>query len=81
MLYCGKDFVMDCFPRLKVCKASFINSYKRIATLDKEGKLCHAIQNCKIVVDPVNKIISIESIKNICRFDELFADYGDLFVI
>ena len=81
MLYCGRDFVMDCFYRLNVCKASRINSFKRIACFDEKGKLINAVQNCKIVVDPVNKIISIESIKNICRFEELFCDYGDMFVI
>ena len=72
---------MDCFHRLDVCKASRINSFKKAAQLNSEGHWIPAVQNCKIVVDTINKLISIESIKNICRFEELFVDYGDMFAL
>ncbi len=37
---------------------------------------CAKTRHCKIVVDIPNRIASIVSIRNIIRFEELFAEYG-----
>ena len=75
MLELGTHYVMDCLNRLDVCKASRINDWKRLAKHGANGVLVHAKQNCTIVVDTPNRIISVEAIRNICRFEELFCDY------
>ncbi len=76
MLGLGSLFVMDCSKRLDICKASRINSCKRVAKIDHNGLSVPAQQNCKIVYDIGNKIISIEAIRNIKRFEERFCEYG-----
>ena len=75
MLKLGTQYVMDCKHRLDVCKASRINSWKKIARPDNMGILVPAKQNCKIVFDIHHRIISVEAIKNIKRFEELFVEY------
>jgi hypothetical protein len=67
---------MDCQHRLDVCKAAYINSWKRCAKPDKYGNAIKAEQNCKIVVDIPNRIVSVEAIRNIKRFEELFVAFG-----
>ena len=81
MLYCGTEFVLDTQYRLDVCKASRINSFRKAGYINDSDTLILAKQNCRIVVDPVNKIISMEAIKNIPRFEEFFCEYGDLYVL
>ena len=81
MLYCGTEFVLDTQYRLDVCKASRINSFRKAGYINDSDTLILAKQNCRIVVDPANKIISIEAIKNITRFEEFFCEYGDLYVL
>ena len=80
MLELGLCFVMDCSKNLNVCKASRINSWKRIARPCNKGPPILAQQNCKIVYDLGNHIISVEAIRNIKRFEELFCCYGPDFV-
>ena len=75
MLKLGTQYVMDCKHRLDICKASRINSWKKIAKPDNLGRLVPAVQNCKIVFDLHHRIISVEAIKNIKRFEELFVEY------
>ena len=41
----------------------------------------HNQQNCRIVVDTHNRIISMEATKHIPKNDELFCDYGDMYVL
>ena len=72
---------MDCFFRLDVCKASRINSYKKAARMNDTGDLVFAKVNCRIVVDTHNRIISMEATKHIPKNDELFCDYGDMYVL
>ncbi len=81
MIEVGTLFVMDCFYKRHVCKASMTNSWKKIAMFDKKGRPILAQQNCKIVVDLANHIVSLEAIKNINRFEELFCEYGKDFGI
>ena len=76
MLELGTSFVMDCAQKLDVCKASRINHWKRIAKPCFKGLPTPAQQNCKFVYDLANHIISVEAIRNIKRFEELFGDYG-----
>ena len=76
MLELGLCYVMDCAQKLDTCKASRINSWKKIARLDESGRPLLAQQNCKIVYDLANHIISVEAIRNIIRFEELFCEYG-----
>ena len=77
MLWVGSEFVIDCKPNLKTCKASRCNSWKNAASFDaKNNKWIRAEQNCKLVVDTENKIVRIRSIKTIPRFTELFIEYG-----
>ena len=77
----GTLFGMDCYNRRHVCKASMTNSWKKIAMPDAKGRPIFAQQNCKIVVDLANHIVSLEAIKNINRFEELFCEYGKDFCI
>ena len=76
MLELGTCQVMDCAQKFDVCKASRINSWKKIARIDESGRPIPAQQNCKIVYDLANHIISVEAIRNIIRFEELFCEYG-----
>ena len=76
MLELGSCFVMDCARKLDTCKASRINSWKKIAKIDENGNAILAQQNCKIVYDLANHIISVAAIRNIKRFEELFCEYG-----
>ena len=76
MLELGTCYVMDCAQKLDTCKASRINSWKKIARFNDSGKQILAQQNCKIVYDLANHIISVEAIRNIIRFEELFCEYG-----
>ena len=76
MLELGTCHVMDCAQKLDTCKASRINSWKKIARIDESGRSIPAQQNCKIVYDLANHIISVEAIRNIIRFEELFCEYG-----
>ena len=76
MIEIGALFVMDCFKRRHVCLASMCNSWKRIAKPDHRGRPILAQQNCKIVVDIPNRIVSLVAIRNIIRFEELFSEYG-----
>ncbi len=81
MLYMGTEFVIDCKPNLKQCKASRCNSWKNAAAYDnKTGKWIKASQNCKLVVDLEHDIVRIRSIKTIDRFTELFVEYGKDYV-
>lgn len=76
MIGIGSLYVMDCAKRRHVCIASMCNSWKRIAKPDHRNRPVLAQQNCKIVVDIPNRIVSLVSIRNIIRFEELFAEYG-----
>ncbi len=76
MIELGEKFVMDCQYRKNICKACMINSWRKCAKPDRYGRPVPAEQNCKIVVDIANRIISIEAIRNIKRFEELFCEYG-----
>ena len=75
MLELGTCYMMDCFKKLDTCKASRINSWKKIGRYDETGRAITAQQNCKIVYDLANHIISVEAIRNIMRFEELFCEY------
>lgn len=72
---------MDCSRRLADCKASRVNSAKRAAKFDSRGTIELAKNNSRIVVDTHNRIISLEAITNIPRYQEIFCDYGKHFLI
>ena len=62
--------------KIDVCLASMINSWKKAAKQDSKGRPILAEQNFKIVVDIPDRIVSVEAIRNIKRFEELFCEYG-----